>query len=283
MIKTKRKNLLVVCAGDNSLHSPWAEYRDSFDIITIYYGDDSEIAEGYRRISDLFFRSKGLKMSLARRILFQHLYMDNAFDFSEYVHVWFPDDDLKFTGGDQDIEQLFAVANATAADVFQPAIQNENFSAMWESTRLIAGAFAHRTNIVEIMAHGFSGEVFAKCFLSAVHVCEFMKSGWGIEPVWTKFGEALFRRALRTYVFDSVSVVHTRPVGSGDSCIHRVGQYEATYMPQIHTNRMKTFEIYNDLEALQGDVRNKIENCEIAIEAYHKEKFDLFIKAARKN
>lgn len=264
-----RENLLIVCCGDGSLHETWFGPNRSYDILTIYYGDDPAAAERFRAGSDIFVALKGLKIELTRKVLLEELYFRRGFEFGRYAHIWFPDDDLRFDEGDGGIEALFAAASAVGADVFQPAVKNENYSESWESTRRIAGAWAHRTNIVEIMAFGFSGEAFEKAFLAAIHTCEFMKSGWGIEPIWMKIGEAVLRRRLRTFVFDAVPIVHTRPVGGGASYIHRQGRYEATYVPQIHTNRMVTEAVYATLAEAVADQSNVIGIDREKIEQYH--------------
>ena len=272
-LQNKRKNLLIVCAGDNSLHPTWLSPERSYDLITIYYGSNSTVSEKYRQISDLFFECKGLEMELAREILLNRLYIQHKFDFSHYSYIWFPDDDLEFACEQRGIEARFTVAEQTSADVFQPAIRNEHYSVMWEPTREISEAYAHRTNIVELMAHGFRGEVFEKCYLGAIHTCEFMKSGWGLEPIWTKIGEVLFRGPLRTYVFDCIPIIHTRPIGSGDSIVHKLGCYEATYMPQIHTNRMTTFNVYSNLEELKYDSDSELNSNYKHVEAHHRKEF----------
>jgi hypothetical protein len=272
-----RENLLIVCCGDGSLHEAWFGPERSYDILTIYYGDDPAVAERFRAGSDVFVAHKGLKIELTRKVLLEELYFRRGFPFGQYAHVWFPDDDLRFDEGDGGIETLFEAARAVRADVFQPAVKNENYSESWESTRRIAGAFAHRTNIVEIMAFGFSGEAFEKAFLAAIHTCEFMKSGWGIEPIWMKIGEAMLRRRLRTFVFDAVPIVHTRPVGGGASYVHRQGRYEATYVPQIHTNRMVTETIYATPAEAVADQSNVIGIDHARIEQFHAAQLARFV------
>jgi hypothetical protein len=278
MHPSKRRNLLIVCAGDQSLHTEWFETDRTFDILTIYYGAAADKADHYRRNSDLFFHTQGLKYELARKVLLHDLCFTRGFRFSDYRHIWFPDDDLRFEDGHQGLERLFAVANSTDADVFQPAIQNENFSLGWEATRLIPGLYAHRTNIVEIMVHGFSGQAFETCFLPALHLCDFMRAGWGLEPVWTKIGEARYRRALRTFVFDCCPIIHTRPVGGGTSNLHRVGEYETGYIPQIETNRMVILDRYDDLAALLAAAPLEIAPDIGAVEAFHAARFADFMR-----
>lgn len=63
-----------------------------------------------------------------------------------------------------------------------------------------------------------------------------------------KLGEALLRRPLRTFVIDCCPIIHTRPVGTGDSFVHRQGRWEAQFIPQIERNKSKTFAIYSSLE-----------------------------------
>src|SRR5690349_18889491 len=159
-----RNNLLIVCCGDNSFHDRWIRKDRSYDVITIYYGDKPDKMDFYRSISDMFFVEKGFKIELARKVLLHHLRFQRNFNFSDYEYIWFPDDDLHFTAHDGQIEDLFIAAKNVAADVFQPAVSNDYFSTRWQSTRKIVGAYAHRTNIVEVMAHGFSGDCFEKCY-----------------------------------------------------------------------------------------------------------------------
>jgi hypothetical protein len=269
----KRRNLLIVCAGDNSLHKDWFRQERSYDILTIYYGDNPDIARLYESSSDLFFRRKGMKVELARQVLVEDLYFKNRFKFSDYSLVWFPDDDLKFPQSDEQIEDLFSNAAAVNADVFQPAICNEHTSKEWEATKQIPGAYAHRTNIVEIMAHGFSGEAFEKCYLAAVHTCDFMKSGWGLESIWMKIGEAAFGRSMRTFVLDCVAIIHTRPVGSGASLIHEYGIYEMKYTPQAFTNRMRTYRTYSGPKEILVEPASDLNLDMSAVDVFHALKF----------
>jgi hypothetical protein len=242
-----RKNLVIVPAGDGSLHTEWLAAERSYDIWVIYYGKDAERARQYRGSSDGFFQGEGLKIQLARNFILGHAFFKNKIDFTRYECVWFPDDDIRFPDGPAGLEQLFDTARRLQADVFQPAIENEHYSRGWEATRRVPGAACHRTNIVEVMAHGFTGAFFASAYLPAIHSMYFMKSGWGLEPIWMKVGEALLRRPLRTFVIDCCPIIHTRPVGTGNTFVHNQGRWETTFLPQIETNRMKTLAVYASL------------------------------------
>jgi hypothetical protein len=241
-----RKNLVIVPAGDSSLHTEWLAAERSYDLWVIYYGKDQARARRYRDSSDRFFQGAGLKIQLARNFILSELFFQSKMDFTKYEYIWFPDDDIRFPDGSVGLEKLFDLARRLEADVYQPAIENEHYS--WEATRRIPGAVCHRTNTVEVMAAGYSGEVFSGAYLPAIHTLDFMKSGWGLEPIWMKLGEALLRRPLRTFVIDCCPIIHTRPVGTGDSFVHQQGRWEAQFIPQIERNKAKTFGIYSSLE-----------------------------------
>jgi hypothetical protein len=199
-----------------------------------------------RARSNIAIRAIGLKIQLARNFILSELFFQSKMDFTKYEYIWFPDDDIRFPDGSDGLEKLFDLARRLKADVFQPAIENEHY--YWEATRQIPGAVCHRTNTVEVMAAGYTGEVFSGAYLPAIHTLDFMKSGWGLEPIWMKLGEALLRRPLRTFVIDCCPIIHTRPVGTGDSFVHRQGRWEAQFIPQIERNKSKTFAIYSSLE-----------------------------------
>lgn len=243
-----KKNLVIVMAGDNSLHREYATSPRDFELCVVYYGDKQAKVDEYRQDADAVFVEKGMKIELVRKIFVERMLLTRAVELSRYKYIFMPDDDIRFTEGAKSISRIFQLAEAMRADAFQPAVANENYSQAWEPTRQIPGAFCHRVNIVETMMHGFSGEAFTQAYLPAIHAMEFMKSGWGIEPITLKIGEAIFRRPLRTFVFDCCAAEHTRPVGLGGGSIHAQGQAEARFVPQIETNRMKTLRTYSSLE-----------------------------------
>jgi hypothetical protein len=51
-----RENLIIVCAGDQSLHTRWVKGSRNYDIMVIYFGDDRSIsiADTYSTQSDYF-------------------------------------------------------------------------------------------------------------------------------------------------------------------------------------------------------------------------------------
>lgn len=237
------RNLVIVCAGDQSLHQRYADSRN-FDLWVIYYGQSDAVFEDYQRTADRIFRLRGLKWALLRSLIDLHLAGKNS-PFDAYRYIFLPDDDLDFPNGATDIQRLFDVMALTNADIGQPAIANQYFS--WEPTRLVPDALCHATNIVELMSPVYSAEVFLQFVLPCTAALDFLRAGWGIEVVIAKAAEVGLRRPARTFVFDSVPMIHTRPVGQGGTP-HRVGENEALMMPGVLANRMATYGGFRSYE-----------------------------------
>lgn len=243
------KDLVIVTAGDASLHTGFQASR-KFELWVVYYGDDDRQADKYAGGCDRLLRRKGLKWEIVGSFVAEHL-AGAAAPFEQYRYILVPDDDLFFPNGAADIQRLFDTAAALAADVFQPAIRNANFSIAWEATRLIPNAFCHAVNIVELMTPGYSGTVFSRVVLPLLHALEFQRAGWGIEPLIARFAEAHLRRPLRTFVLDGVPMDHTRPVGTGTTP-HEVGEDEAFLTPAVYSNRMREYARFETADAARA-------------------------------
>ena len=53
---SQNKFAIVSAVGDNSLHPTWLDGTKSFDLILIYFGDDSNVAQDYATDADLLIR-----------------------------------------------------------------------------------------------------------------------------------------------------------------------------------------------------------------------------------
>lgn len=243
-----QRDLVVVMAGDQSLHPSWSEGRD-FDLWVVYYGDSPEVAEAYKAGCDRFWTRKGLKIELIRSVLLEQVRFEEKFDFTRYRYVFLPDDDIRFEGGASAIRDLFATAESLSADMFQPAVKNDLVS--FAATRVMDGAVCHAVNWVENMMPGYRSDLFVSAYLGGVHALEYMKSGWGSELVAAKLAEAHLGRGVRAYVIDSCPAVHTRPVGS-NSRVHEVGRDEGFLVPQLDYNPLQTLFGFRTFEAAKA-------------------------------
>jgi hypothetical protein len=241
-----QRDLVVVCAGDQSLHPGFADRRN-FDLWVIYFGDSDAVFDRYQRGADRVFRRRGLKWELIRGLSDLHLAGERSL-FDAYSYVFLPDDDLAFPDGALDIQRLFEAAALTDADIGQPAIANEHFS--WQATRQIPGALCHATNVVEIMAPVYSTRMLREFVLPGLAALDFLRAGWGLEAVIPKAAEVGLRRPVRSFVFDSVPMIHSRPPGS--SITHRIGHDEALMMPGIFSDKMATHASFRSYESARA-------------------------------
>jgi hypothetical protein len=243
------RNLVIVMAGDDSLHEAYAVHRD-FDLWVCYWGSDDRIAERFAETCDQLFRAKGQKWALVRQIG-REARERRSPPFSGYGYVFLPDDDIAFPGGASAIYRAFALARDIGADIFQPAVANENYSPAWDATRQIPGSVCHATNLAEIMMPGYSGEIFERCALPLLHTHSYLNVGWGLEPLVARFAEAHLGRPVRTFVLDDAPAIHTRPVGQG-SASHRVGEDEAFLNPFTGAVRIRELARFDSIADAAG-------------------------------
>jgi hypothetical protein len=197
MVESLRRNLVIVRAGDKSLHPQWlqAGAPRSWDIIINYFGDD---AARYRQDDVERIDSKGPKWPALQALILQTPRV-----MADYDYIWLPDDDLE-TSQDQ-INQLFEIMRARQLQVAQPALTWNSF--FGHLTTLQNPKFELRyTNYVEVMAPCFSAAVLKR----AVPLFNQNLSGWGLDFIWPKLVPQPTRDIA---IIDSVTVRHTRPVG----------------------------------------------------------------------
>lgn len=251
-------NLVIVMAGDGSIHENYAFDRD-FELWVCYWGDDDNIAKRFGESCDRLFRLKGQKWELVRE-LGRIAREQGSSDFSRYEYVFLPDDDIEFNAGAADISNAFALARKIKADIFQPAIANEHYS--WETTLRIAGVSCHATTLVEIMMPAFSGEIFERCVLPLLHIQGYLTAGWGMEPLIVRFAETIHRRAIRCFVLDLIPANHTRPVGTGSSA-YSVGMDEAFINPffyGLNIKELERFQTWQDAKRYEFPVTDEVIN-----------------------
>jgi len=246
------RDLVVVMAGDRSLHGRIAEKRN-FDLWVVYYGDSDAVAAEYEAKADRLWRRKGLKIELVRRVLLEEVYFGEGCDFSQYRYVFLPDDDIMFENGAEDLHALFATAEQIKADAFQPAVKNDLVS--FQATRQMEGVACHSVNWVENMMPGYRSDLFRTAFLGCIHALEYQKSGWGVELMVAKLAEAALGRGFRAFVIDRHPAIHTRPVGQ-NGIVHEVGRDEASLLPQLSHNLLRTGAGFRTIEAAVAHTAN---------------------------
>lgn len=191
-----RSNLVVVRAGDASLHPQWLLSKDrTWDLVVIYAGD---YPERYRDQYDHLYRHHGSKWVAIADFL-----STRSGFVQRYEYVWFPDDGLLTTG--RNIDSFFDLCKTFRFGLAQPAFTLNSYYA-WEITLQRPTLAVRITNFVEIAAPCFKVEtldVFAPVFGEN-------SSGYGYEFVWSRLADR--NGCLRRGIVDRTPVYRTRPV-----------------------------------------------------------------------
>lgn len=198
--RARRRNLVVLRAGDESLHQQWirgATTRD-FDLFISYYGR----REGQHRVdADLYETRPGPKWPGIAALLEERPEMVEQYD-----AFWFPDDDLAIDAAQ--IDRLFAFVCAYRLCLAQPALTRDSYFT-WDTLLQDPNCHLRYTRFVEVMAPVFSRDALRACR----HTFAQSISGWGLDWIWP----TLCARAElgRIAIVDATPVHHTRPVGGG--------------------------------------------------------------------
>jgi hypothetical protein len=220
-----RKNLLIVRAGDSSVHPDWLageEPRD-FDVLISYFGNQPN---RYREQADHYHVMQGPRWPAHKAICQAH---DGIL--ATYEYVCFACDDL--IAELNTWNRLFAVCRTYHLDLAQPGIEGY---VNHEITRKVEGCVLRYTNFVEIMCPVFS----ARALRVLRETFGYSVSGWGLDLLWPKLlvedGLIRFlRKKWRIGIVDSVPINHSRPQGEGTfySGLSRLGVNPRTEMETL--------------------------------------------------
>lgn len=191
------RNLVVLRAGDRSLHGQWiaGAVRD-FDLCISYYGNEPD---RYRADTPLWEARKGPKWSCIGEMLEAQPALLERYD-----AFWFPDDDLAVET--VTINRMFALFRGFALALAQPALTRESFHAHPMLLQRPGHVLRH-TGFVEVMAPIFDRDALRACLPSFGR----SRSGWGLDFVWPRLVGA--ERRMDIAILDATPVWHTRPLG----------------------------------------------------------------------
>lgn len=189
------KNLVIVRAGDDSLHESWltpATDRD-FCLAISYYGKQPE---RWADEADRWAQAKGPKWGPLADFIDENWEWISQFD-----HVALPDDDLSATATDW--SSLFRTVRELDLDLAQPSL---DYASYW-THQITARRPAYRarfTNFVEVMTPTFSRWALEVCLATF----RMSPSGFGLDVVWPVI---LQKAGRRMGIVDEVAFGHTRP------------------------------------------------------------------------
>jgi hypothetical protein len=201
MTATERRVLVIVRAGDESLHPQWLRQtprqQRHWDLHISYFGDlrrpfrnrDSDITLSFEKGT----KSIGTAECLAK--------LGNRID--DYDWFWLPDDDLAVDL--PTINRFFELVAQYDLDLAQPALDEGSYISHKITVRRPHMRLRY-TSFVEVMAACFSRKALDLCapYFRAT------ASSWGQDLLFPKL---LGYPERGIAVVDETPVVHTRPVG----------------------------------------------------------------------
>lgn len=190
-----RRHLVILRAGDKSLHPEWIQGPRHFDLLISYYGSTPDC---HRQDADHYEMRKGPKWSCIADLLAARPEL-----IEEYDNFWFPDDDLSVST--DTLNRMFALFEGLGLDLAQPALTpNSYFS--WALLLQREGHVARYSQFVEVMAPLFTRETLRRVLPTFAE----SRSGWGLDWVWPTL---LAPHQAKIAILDATPVWHTRPIG----------------------------------------------------------------------
>jgi hypothetical protein len=191
--------LLVVRAGDRSLHPGWLAGARNWDLHVSYFGAQErpfgDLPEGVT-----LSREKGPKWLGLKDCLAAH----GAF-LANYTHIGFPDDDLACAGSAWSM--AFSTLDSIGAALGQPALDHRSFYS-YDITLRRPWLKYREVDFVELMAPIFTIDFLKRVLPS----WDLNKSSWGLDMVWREIAR---REGRKLAIVDAASVLHTRAIGKG--------------------------------------------------------------------
>ncbi len=196
---SENKNLVVVRAGDQSLHPDWLKGDSSrnWDLIISYYGSQKSLYEnsGFEVVKDNGFKWDSL----------HRLFTNRPELLEKYDTIWLPDDDLICSL--ESINRLFDCSRDYDLSICQPSLTHDSYSS-FQVTKANKYFRLRYTTFVEVMAPCFNSAYLKEI----LPLLTYSSSGWGLDLVWCHLMADPLRKAA---VIDEISVVHSRPIGKG--------------------------------------------------------------------
>lgn len=193
----RRKNLVILRAGDDSLHHGWIAQPDrDFDLFVSYYGK----TQGQHQASaDYYEMRPGPKWPCIAELLQHHPWLVDRYD-----AFWFPDDDIAATT--DTINRMFALFHGFQLSLAQPALTRDSYYT-WDTLLQQPDYMLRFCRFVEVMVPIFDRAALKAC----VHTFAESRSGWGLDWLWPQLcGKG---RPDSIAIIDATPVRHTRPLG----------------------------------------------------------------------
>lgn len=235
-----RRNLLIVRAGDKSLHPGWLAAEGdarSWDLHISYFGPHErpfgELPPGVTLSREVGGKYSGLNDCLAAHPQF----------LEDYDYIGLPDDDLQIAEGSW--SGAFATMTRAGAAVGQPALDHRSFYG--HPVTLKARKFLYReVDFVEVMM-----PIFRTDFLKRV-IPEFLvtQSSWGLDFVYS---DMALKAGEHMVIDDRNTILHTRQIGKG--VLYADGSSPEKELRALLDARGLAFDRSNSIAGVRADGR----------------------------
>jgi hypothetical protein len=191
------RNLVLVRAGDRSLHGAWlaGARAGHYDLIVSYYGNDPA---RYRSPEEHRVDYRGGKWDGIHAAFAADPGLLERYDF-----FWFPDDDIAV---DSDtVAELFRLMARHDLALAQPALTHDSYFSFL--LFLQSPSFRLRySNAIEVMVPCLRRDLLRR----VLPLLRDTRRGFGLDFVWTRL---LPDNRYKAAILDCITVRHTRPVG----------------------------------------------------------------------
>lgn len=231
----RRRNLVVLRANEQSLHTQWPVDIDdadrNWDLLISWYG--REMPQELGRHEYFTHQPNDRKFSAIYK-----LFLEGS-PLLEYENLYLPDDDL--TTSWSDINKLFNIFRLERLDLAQPSLVPTSY-VTHPVTAQNPEFFLRYTNFVELMCPVFTREAFRIC----LPTFEASFSGFGLDHIWSAL---LGRLPGRVAVIDEIAVAHTRPPNKSYDVIAAI--LEENQMANLY----QSTKVYDNFG---GIIRNRV-------------------------
>ena len=199
-INNKKRNLIILRCGKNSLHKKWININANFDLFLLPY--ENFIAKTEKNCT-LFPLMPGQKWPAISKFIKENIDLVSNYDF-----IMMPDDDLLITA--LKLNKLFNQLSIDKPALSQPSLSYKSYYSHFITLKF-PGLYARETSFVEIMTPIFHIEALT----SLLWTFSLNSSGWGLEPLWFKvINSTNFSKCKsKLIIYDNISLTHTRKVG----------------------------------------------------------------------
>ena len=201
---SRRKYLIVVRAGDASLHPTWLEGSTprNWDLLVHSYGSECPWSnQGGVEI----IRAVGSDIQGPKMRAIHSLYTQKRDLFLSYDYICLADDDL--AASLETLNRMFLLCEHYGLELAQPALTHDSHMGNWGITMENTSFLLRYTNFVEVMC-----PVFSRAFLDlCAPTFNNNLSGYGLDLLWSSWVSSPWKIAI----LDACPVKHTRASFSG--------------------------------------------------------------------